>query len=425
MRLLAYGIILAALVMGALSPTMSATAANRGLSATGLKASVHGTHVTATATIKSAQTRKATRAGICARSASQRDVDFPASRNVSITRHGTTFTKTRTLAPGRYTFTPCVQFGHIWKAFGWKHSFTVPKKAAVKSSNTATSKTAKTSTSTVSKTTTEKSTTSAKATTTSNTGAPATQTDAPKPTTAAKSTDTSSTTSSSSSMPVGDLPGWHQVLAQDFTATTPVGGFPGPYAGKWMSYDGFTDTSGVGFYDQSIISAHDSSLDLYLHTQDGRPLGAAPIPLVNGQWGGQKYGMFSVRMKSDSLHNFGAAFLLWPDSNDWNDGEIDFPEVPLDGTVSGFNHCPGNPQQNCMAANTDVNVTQWHVYTIKWTPSELSFLIDGKVVGSTTKNIPQAAMHWVGQVGTNGVKPASSVNGHLLIDWMAIYTYKP
>lgn len=250
----------------------------------------------------------------------------------------------------------------------------------------------------------------------------------PTPTGQAKAQQSASTrAAASTTLPIGNLPGWKQVFASGFTTPLARGDFPGPYANSWMSYNGIRDTSGRGLYDQSIISVHDGLLDLYLHTQNGEALGAAPIPLVGGKWGGQVYGRFSVRMKADALPNFGISFLLWPDSNDWHQGEIDFPEGELNGPIKGFNHCGGLvPGKNCFGKVSDIGFTHWHTYTIEWTPKRITFLIDGTVFGTTTKDIPDARMHWVGQVGTaGGKKPAPSVAGHLLIDWMTIYTYAP
>ena len=64
-------------------------------------------------------------------------------------------------------------------------------------------------------------------------------------------------------MPTGDLPGWHQIFADDFPTDVPVGGFSGCDQGtvrscsglpsavqaKWWAYpDGWKDTSGLGVY---------------------------------------------------------------------------------------------------------------------------------------------------------------------------------
>jgi beta-glucanase (GH16 family) len=226
-------------------------------------------------------------------------------------------------------------------------------------------------------------------------------------------------------MPASDGAGWKRVLSEDFAVPVARGSFPGAYDETWMSYDGFPDTSQVGRYDDDVISVQDGNLDVHLHTENGQPLGAAPIPLVNGDWGGQTYGKFSVRLKADAAASgFGAAFLLWPDSENWSDGEIDFPEGGLDGTAHGYNHCPGNPSSNCMVVNTSAKWTDWHTYTIEWTPSSLKYLVDGAVVGSTTSNIPSKPMHWVMQAATTGMKPSASASTHLLIDWATISTYQ-
>jgi len=116
--------------------------------------------------------------------------------------------------------------------------------------------------------------------------------------------------------------------------------------------------------------------------------------------------------------------LLWPDSEVWADGEINFPEGRLDGTVHAFNHCIGNPARNCLAKNTKVSFADWHVYTIEWTPGRISYYLDGDRVATTTKSVPEKPMHWVLQTETDGnpVQARSSA-GYLSIDWATIYTW--
>lgn len=213
---------------------------------------------------------------------------------------------------------------------------------------------------------------------------------------------------------------WRQTFVENFDRTVPVGSFPGAYGKHWLSYDGFADSSGAGDYESSIISAHDGVLDLHLHAQAGRPKVAAPVPLVGGKWGGQLYGRFSVRMKADPLKGYGVAFLLWSDANDWNDGEIDFPESRLDDVVWGFNHCPGNPADNCHWFTTNARYSDWHTYTIEWTATSIRYRVDGHVVSSTNAHIPTKPMHWVLQVETPDASKAAQESGHLLIDRVEI-----
>jgi hypothetical protein len=227
-------------------------------------------------------------------------------------------------------------------------------------------------------------------------------------------------------MPAASDGPWQRVFADDFTTPVPIGGFlTSEYKNRWMSYDGFGDTSGVGRYEPNkVLSVKDGALDYFLHTENGVPLGAAPVPLVGGKWGGQQYGRFSLRFRADALHGFGNGWLLWSDANNWNDGEIDMPEGDLDGTIHGYNHCVGNPRTNCMVADTGAAWTSWHTATVEWVPGRVTFFLDGKQVGTST-NSPTAAMHMVLQTCTTGVKPAADTAGHVQIDWVTIDQYRP
>lgn len=228
-------------------------------------------------------------------------------------------------------------------------------------------------------------------------------------------------------IPIGDLPGWRQTFSDDFTTPVAAGRFTdSTYASRWATYDGFSDTAGVGVYSNDGVSVHGGVLDMDVRTVHGVPRAAAVVPLVDGRWGGQRYGRFSVRMQADAVDGYGAAFLLWSDTNDWDDGEVDFPEGSLSSTVFANNHCPGDPEQKCVSVPLrGVTFQQWHTYTIDWTPDRLAFEVDGSVVASTTVDIPRRSLHWVMQVGTvDGVPPADA-SGHVRVDWATAYRYAP
>ena len=335
------------------------------LSVANLTATVVGTTASVSATVTSSSSTDVDLAGVCVRNASGENVDLPSAA-ARISSRGTTLNLSGVFAPGSYTYWGCVYTGGSWVDLGSPKTFVVG--GAVTSALAAAS------------------------------------------------------SSNGSTMPVGNLPGWTQTFKEDFNTPVSQGSFPGPYSNQWMSYDGFSDAFHTGFFEQDIISAQNGNLDVYLHTQNGRALGAAPIPLINGKWGGQTYGKFSVRMRSDELEGFGTGFLLWPDSGNWNDGEIDFPESSLTEGVKGYNHCLNSPSSNCMIAETNYRYNDWHTYSIEWTPSRLSFLVDDTVVGTTTNNIPSKPLHWVMQIATHG-SPAASTAGHMQIDWVSIYNY--
>jgi hypothetical protein len=235
---------------------------------------------------------------------------------------------------------------------------------------------------------------------------------------------------SGQAMPVGDLTGWHQVFADDFTASAKVGSFPGStYSSKWAVYnEGWPDTSHNGQQcPNEVLSVQSGVLNYYLHTlSNGTHCVADPFPKVAGaagKEGGQTYGRYSVRFKSDSIAHYAAAFLLWPDSESWpNDGEVDFPEGTLNGNINAFAHyASASGGQN--AFTTNKSFSGWHTATVEWTPGKIVFYLDGVIVGTSTTDVPSKPMHWVLQTDTAyGAVPLNSDGGNIQIDWVTIYT---
>src|SRR5947208_54121 len=74
------------------------------------------------------------------------------------------------------------------------------------------------------------------------------------------------------------------------------------------------------------------------------------------------------------------AWLLWPDSENWSDGEINFPEGELGGEVFAFMHHRGRPDEQDWFA-TRAGLSDWHTAVIEWTPRRVRFLLDDAVVG--------------------------------------------
>ena len=82
------------------------------------------------------------------------------------------------------------------------------------------------------------------------------------------------------------------------------------------------------------------------------------------------YGRYAVRWKADAIPGYKVAWLLWPDSEVWpRDGEIDFPEGNLDGTVEGFMHrqngTSGGDQDHAGSA-VRFGDGRWHTAVTEW-----------------------------------------------------------
>ncbi len=255
---------------------------------------------------------------------------------------------------------------------------------------------------------------------------------------------------SGQSVPIGNLSGWKQVFYDDFQGTSvSVGQFancvaatetcsslPSAMQSKWWDYpDGWLDTTKNCEYEPSqTLSVSGGILNMFIHTSSsGTCMTAAPVAkLPNGDSSnGQLYGMYSVRMRSDPVTGYLAAFLLWPDSENWpQDGEIDFPDGSLTGGAGGFLHVQGGTTgSDQVPFVSDTSFADWHTYTLEWTPSHVKFLIDGQLLGEVTNasEIPDTPMHWVMQTESNlgAGKPSASVQGNLQIAWVAVWAYNP
>jgi beta-glucanase (GH16 family) len=252
------------------------------------------------------------------------------------------------------------------------------------------------------------------------------------PSVALLSAPTSALAPSGQLMPTGDTPGWHQVFADNFTQNVPLGSFPAAVASKWgNSYpDGWTDTTKNGTYMPSkVVSIANGVMNLNLHTENGVHMVAAPVPTIPGapgSEGGLLYGRYVIRFRADAVPGYKTAWLLWPDSETWPaDGEIDFPEGNLNGTMGGFVHHQGATSGSDQAAfSTHVTYTGWHTATLTWLPSGVTFQLDGQTVGTTTTRVPNTPMHLVIQTetSTDGTVPTNSAAGNVQIDWLAVYT---
>jgi hypothetical protein len=234
-----------------------------------------------------------------------------------------------------------------------------------------------------------------------------------------KTTSTKAGQAAPQGVTAANVPGWRLVFADDFSGSVGLGQFAhSSYGPKYYTYTG-GDSSGVGTYDTSqVISVGGGVLDMWLHTANNQALSAAIVPQVPGS--GQTYGRYEVRFRADPMQDYGAAFLLWPDSNVWNEGEIDFPESSFTGTMMVHNHCIGHTQNSCYDVNTGVTWNSWHTAVTEWTPAGVTFYLDGRKVGQSSIS-PSTKMHMVLQTGTEGRRPAAGVQGHVQIDSIKIW----
>jgi hypothetical protein len=226
------------------------------------------------------------------------------------------------------------------------------------------------------------------------------------------------------------------IFTEDFTKDCAEGTFLANYGAKWALYnDGWQDTSKHGRYNTKIVSVSNGQAIVRMYTSSTpdsggvyRPQVCALQPKINGTTDrNQLYGRYEYRIRADAVDGYKVAWLLWPKSEVWpRDGEIDFPEADLQGTVSAFMHrqngTSGGDQDHFGSSTT---LRDFHTYAIEWKPGSCEFFIDGRSIGKSTSRIPNTPMRFVCQNETeiNSTWPARSAVARIYIESFKAWKY--
>lgn len=160
-------------------------------------------------------------------------------------------------------------------------------------------------------------------------------------------------------------------------------------------------------------------------------LNAWKDPAYGGKWvtGGlcncgrpQTYGAFFVRSRVTGPGP-NESQLLWPANNQWPP-EIDFNETGATDTSTSWTVHWGQ-LDNIAQQTLPINVTEWHTWGVVWTPTSITFVVDGKQWGllNVQGAVPRLPMTLDLQQRTGCaagfVCPASTQS--MLVDWVAQY----
>ena len=215
--------------------------------------------------------------------------------------------------------------------------------------------------------------------------------------------------------------------------------YTGDHGMQWTGYpDGWPSTySGhaEGYQPSTVLSVHDGMLDFHLHNDaQGNPVGADPSPLPAGHRY-QTYGAWSLceRVAPADRHNladFHQAFLLWPlNFRDWLRAESDYPEQDLKVfDFAGYSHYGGAGAQDIFdikGVMFHFDTRQWHVYTQTWGPGFRSYYVDGRLVGTTRRQVWSQPERWQLQIeplGSMGPVPNDGDSGHVYMKWVWVGT---
>ena len=223
-------------------------------------------------------------------------------------------------------------------------------------------------------------------------------------------------------MPRGDLPGWHQVLADDF-------GGHRIYSAHWSLYTGPDHANPNTHWRKQNAVVGGGSVDLAAY-YDAASHEWTSAGMTSSNAVVQTYGMYLIRARSDRAAGIPFVALLWPTTG-WPP-EIDFMEDPTGNRASLTSTLHYGSTNAMIHRATAVDMSAWHTYGVIWTPGLLKYTLDGKVWAQVRSSaVPSRPMvlDIQSEIGDCSAPGACRVAGQSVarsqIDWAVIYSYRP
>lgn len=224
-------------------------------------------------------------------------------------------------------------------------------------------------------------------------------------------------------MPTGDLQGWHQVFADDFSGTT-------LNTSLWRVYSGQPGGDPGGWFDPNHVSVSNGLLTIsgYQDAADGGKWATGGISSSPGLI--QTYGKYLVRLRFEKGVGISHMILLWPADNGWPP-EVDFSEDNAGNRQTDYSTLHWGADNSQLQNVLAIDLTKWHTFGVEWKPGSLVYTVDGHVwatsSGSQVPSVPMVmdiqTQAWACGTSTweqctNATTP-SHVN--LYVDWAVAY----
>jgi len=226
---------------------------------------------------------------------------------------------------------------------------------------------------------------------------------------------------------------------------------------QWVPQRAFItgdQTAGYACYvdDPDNISVGGGVLNLTVRKEaTAQPCGSATSTVTSPYTAGavstyhlfsQQYGRFEARIRNTATSAAGLheAFWLWPDDRvpstvKWPDaGEIDISETysQYDNLSIPYLHYyadAGGPQPSVNTAwNCAADRGVWNTYTLEWTPTKLTILVNGKTCLTNTSGDPAFQKPYIVALtqalgnGTNTMSASTPVPATMSIDYVRVWS---
>jgi beta-glucanase (GH16 family) len=188
-------------------------------------------------------------------------------------------------------------------------------------------------------------------------------------------------------MPLGSIPGWTQILADDFQGTV--------LPTSWGTYDGQPGNNPGGRWSSRQVTVHNGVLALNGSWQNGCYTTGGLMSMASQT----TYGKFAVRFRIPRALGVKYALLLWPTGTWPAAGEIDFAEDG-DGARQGIASTVHYGWENSQVQrNRAADFTHWQTVGVEWTPEKVVYTLNGKPWATVTgDSVPTGPMTLAMQV---------------------------
>jgi beta-glucanase (GH16 family) len=144
----------------------------------------------------------------------------------------------------------------------------------------------------------------------------------------------------------------------------------------------------------------------------------------------QLYGRWEFRARTEKGRGRGAAILLWPQTENKDDGELDMMEVPKEDRSQAHFVIHFSAQNKLAGSKVSGDFSQWHTFAMDWLPDRITWYVDGvKQFETFDKNvIPKVPMHMTMQLDMGPFEEWIPAPDHttppevsLEVDWVKIF----
>ncbi len=212
------------------------------------------------------------------------------------------------------------------------------------------------------------------------------------------------------------LPGYSQSYVTDFSGSSLPAGWV-PYSGKPMSDPGAQFGTAHVVVSGGLLQLNTWRDPQYNNTWVTGGLSQSAVT--------NTYGAYFVRSRLTGAGPTGVE-LLWPADNSWPP-EIDFSETAGDTSslTATVHFGPASINHIDQRALGNIDMTKWHTWGVVWTPTEITYTVDGNAwgsiaVGTEIPNIPMT-LDLQQQTWCDSGWACPSAPQSMLVDWVAEY----